>query len=338
MSVFETSSARAGSRDRFRAPAGPATPAGRGGPPYRIPVAPLTDFYDAGNPDGPFTDGDPDGPDGSGSGGGDDCRCGPEVTAWFKRQLPILKRYADQNRTAGLPDEVLRKMIAALKFENACLFIEDCCPRCAACERTVTLCGTCINVTELGNLAYGYMLSNDLALMLWGGLYAAVQAPPGEEQPRGFDQYPDIVAAIAGAALWHSWTFNQRKTFCESLRAPAGPQFRQGPPDLDDIFYRMNEYNAARKAQTIFGSQQDVLREWDVKHGAKFGGWQNFVRTALGRADRNGGLLAYLGRLTDDACGSCDEVVDPGDIVIRTDGTPTLNGRPLTEKCPRDQE
>ena len=79
MSTFQTSSPRAGSRGRFAATAGPATPAGRGGPPYRIPVAPLTDFYAAGNPDGPFAagPGDPDGPDGSGSGGsgggGEEC-------------------------------------------------------------------------------------------------------------------------------------------------------------------------------------------------------------------------------------------------------------------------
>ena len=325
--------ARTARAARFRAPAGPRhpPPAGRspdrraGGPPYRIPVAPLTAFYLSQPPDGP----DGSGSDGSGGGGGDDCRCGPDVTEWYKLQLPVIKKFAERNWAYGAyPNDKYKRLFANLKFENACLFNDDC-PRCDACGDTVTLCGTCIDVTELGNIAYGYAADKRLPLVLWGGFFAQIVTG------RGFDRYEDIVATIAGVAVGRRWDPGLPKLFCDSLKKPSGPQIQPGGrPNPAAIFDEMAQFN---DAYFVYSRGTNVLGDWDASQvGIKFGGWQRFVRKALKLADGDGGPLAFLGRSVDDGCRGCKTSVFPGNITIRADGMPLLNGRPLNTKCPRN--
>ena len=155
-------------------------PAAAAGPPYAIPVAPLTNFY-AQPPGGGGSGAGGSGAE-SGSGGGssgeDDCRCGPDVTYWFASQSKLLRRFVDDGShfvsglnflyPSGSPDAVLLNLVRKLKFENAGL-VTNRCPNCKSCTRTVTLCGACIDVTELGNLAYGYIVGRNFPLTLWGG-------------------------------------------------------------------------------------------------------------------------------------------------------------------------
>ena len=322
MSTYNTASAA--EPDVF-APFAP-TSAGGDGPPYRIPVRPLTNFYlSPPNPDGPGGDGpDPDGPDGSGSGSGENgCRCGPDVTEWFRRQLVIIKAWAENNfwTTAPIvPNEKLRHLMASLRFEKAGLKVDGCCPRCAACDDTVTLCGTCVDVTELGNIAYGYGVGRSMAMVLWGGFYAEVR-----RAGRGFDKLEDVTAAIAGA-LTRDKFLGTAGAMC--LRLKGRPTEYMTPPY--DEYLQMLEKMREINNRAWCGQKGDILADWDASPaGKKFGGWTNFLWKAFRTLDQQGGLLAFLGTLTDDDCGTCREVVDPGDLEIKPNGTPFLNGKAL---------
>ena len=187
--------------------------------------------------------------------------CGPDVTDWFSRQLGVIKAFATQH---SYTSDKFRTLARTMKFEDAGLEA-DCGPSGNVCANTVTICGKCINVTELGNIAYGYSLSNEsIDVMLFGGLFAEVTTG------RGFDSQSDVTAAIAGNLL------GSPNNICASLTSPPVPNiWGQGV-----IINSVSVLNDAYYAYSLlpFGPAPiDVLQEWDNQHGD----WDSFLTEAF---------------------------------------------------------
>ena len=130
-----------------------------------------------------------------------------DVTGWFQNQLGIIGRFRTQLRWRD--SSLLPRLYQPLthyssnsgvcsKFGKAKL-TAPACPT-SNCKESVTLCGTCIDVTELGNiaLAYGVPMStpnlakigfNPVGITLWGGFWIEVQ---GGGEVAGFDKGSDI--------------------------------------------------------------------------------------------------------------------------------------------------
>jgi RHS repeat-associated protein len=187
--------------------------------------------------------------------------CGPDVTDWFSRQLDTIKEFASAN---GYRSNAYSKMAKSMKFEKAMLK-NDCGPSGSACKNTVTLCGKCINVTELGNIAYGYSLSNEMMdTMIFGGLLAEVSG-------RGFDSQKDIVASIAGYSL------QSTNNICAALEFPKVPNV-WGQGVIINGVARANDAYGWYSSLPFYGPAWiNVLKEWNDKHGD----WEAFVTEAL---------------------------------------------------------
>ena len=280
---------------------------------YPIAVEPLTSFY-AAPPEGGSGPGGSS--DGSSSGGG--CKCGPDVTKWFVQQLKIIHAFAERHFNVYVyPDAALRTLVAKLRFENAGLKLKGC-PACKKCIRTVTLCGTCIDVTELGNIAYGYAVGRKCGMALMGGFYAEVK------NGRGFDKYEDVMATIMGVYLRTAWDGSQR-----GLRRvlAARPEKMYGGiliTHIDDIVSSTHGFGF----ELYVKGRVWYLDKWNLRH-RKFGDWEAYIRKAFDLLDRPGGLLDYLDGKSDAGCGACGKVVSPKRITIAPDGTPSVNGKPL---------
>ena len=149
----------------------------------------------------------------------DICCCGPNVTAWFARQLHrIRERVIDialssWTRYLGQSTGILepfpagesyvplsaryREFIKSLTFEASAGLVDlttDKCPS-PGCENTVTLCDRCIDRTELGNIAFGYAGADSLAVILCGGMYAQIT------HGRGFSSSLEVRSTVLGYLL-----------------------------------------------------------------------------------------------------------------------------------------
>lgn len=133
------------------------------------------------------------------------CYCGPDVTDWFSKQIFRIRQRSENlagQIGSGMLDAGFSRFWRNVKFEKAlapAFEPEACspCPSCDQCRLTVTLCDKCINVTELGNVAFGWSISNYLDITIWGGLFAQA-VDPGQ---RGINSDEDLIGIILGFRL-----------------------------------------------------------------------------------------------------------------------------------------
>ncbi len=204
--------------------------------------------------------------------------CGPDISQWFKWQLDRIRGWARTKRSPRDPE--LIQAVKTMKFEEAGIRgMDNCGPIGEECKDTVTLCGTCINVTELGNIAYGYAYQHHgMKMMLFGGLFAEVQG-------RGFDKLADVTAAIAGGYLGDidagghlgDRDGSNVQRMCAQLGQPNVPNIwgqghlLSGVERINDLAWAQSLLPGGRQAGT------DILAEWNKKHGD----WERFLTDAL---------------------------------------------------------
>ena len=117
--------------------------------------------------------------------------CGPDVTEWFIKQLDTIR--LDKRNDPTKPRSFLR-FHRSIKFEQA---LDPWLSKKGPCKNTVLLCNTCIHVTELGNIAYGYTIANNIHIAVWGAIYAQVKTK------RGLDKVKELYAYYLGQAFLH---------------------------------------------------------------------------------------------------------------------------------------
>ena len=233
-----------------------------------------------------------------------DPTCGPDVTEWFVQQLETVRQF-----TAALTpwDEDLRTMFVELKFERSNLGKPPSsvhCPSSVACAGTVTLCGTCIDVTELGNLAFGYAAADRLEFILWGGIYAEVKG-------RGFDTPVEVASALIG------YQFRQSGgDLCQVLSSPA-PHTAGFIPNR-----RIAQLNWVYERMT----GENILAAWMADHFDAAGDIGPLsaieflqVSAAMLTSQRGG----YLQIAETRGCASCSEVYDGQSVRISTEAVVT---------------
>jgi len=89
--------------------------------------------------------------------------CGPDVTAWFDKEVELLKDEIGEQQDAGNAKWLLKSVkVAGLgltaKYDPETTFALPGCPQSESCANTVTYASYCIHKSELGNLLAGYML------------------------------------------------------------------------------------------------------------------------------------------------------------------------------------
>jgi hypothetical protein len=221
------------------------------------------------------------------------------VTTWFQRQLDIIKEYSHQRWTAFIwydPFAIKQyyNFWKTLKFiENPVLLVTGGCP--VDCPNSVTLCGRCYNVTELGNLAYGYGASDIVGRMLWGGILAEVRG-------NGFDKDADLLAALVGTQL-------NTGDICERINSVA-PFSKFDAINLQIGFWIRDAKSMNRWAWIRYG---DIIQKWEDKTGLDFEKYvlDNFKKLKEKSLHETAGV----------DCEPCNLTVNPSDILISEDGT-----------------
>ena len=244
--------------------------------------------------------------------------CGPDVTAWFEKQLEIIGAFSKATSMVSvtswgpLPtgiviDPVFKQFWKTLNFIRAKLSTQRC-PT-PVCSKSVALCGTCIDVTELGNIAFGYgvpmsspalplALFNPVGIALWGGFWIQVQ--PGGTA--GFDKSSDFYGALAGVMLNGSGL----SSICNALQRP----FDQAFPGT--LFDRISEFNTFYWLKSF--TKTDVFAQWKKSTGMDP---KSFVINATSAA-RNTAPLALAAKK---GCSPCDQSVMPPDLQYNAQGT-----------------
>lgn len=153
----------------------------------------------------------------------EECVCGPDITQWLVDQMneninnPVIKTMREVTwpryvpvfnigwTTAALWDFAdLVKAGAPWDFKATQTFTSSNCPKGDSCERTVTLCGECVDYDVAGNIHYGFVGSA-------GGLRAWVLHRAASLVQTGLKDPPEDYAAIElGIKLWH----DSNKDFC----------------------------------------------------------------------------------------------------------------------------
>lgn len=90
------------------------------------------------------------------------CTCGPDVTDWFVKEINIHVRFIQRQRlhldryqpSWGVYSLIFAEYAKNLHYKRLSFRLGSC-PTCKKCQNTVTLCGKCIHVSELGNIMYG---------------------------------------------------------------------------------------------------------------------------------------------------------------------------------------
>ena len=218
-------------------------------------------------------------------------RCGPEVTDWFERQLGIIKEKSREYWSKPLPSKKYIPFWKSLKFVDAGLKTKDC-PT-AKCPDTVTLCGKCIHVSELGDLAFGYAASELAGRMLWAGFYVEV------EWLIGFDKEQDIAAALMGAWIG-------KKGLCKALEGGMG--------DADGIDLQFGFWlNDAESVNYWAGFKYgNIFEKWNVLHGEELGTWKEFVTSVYKKLKKG----SFFDIAEVKGCAKCDAEVTPPDIKV----------------------
>jgi hypothetical protein len=180
-----------------------------------------------------------------------------------------------------------------LKFQdNAALLKSKGCP--VDCLNSVTLCGKCYNVTELGNLAFGYGANDNVGRMIWGGIMAEVGG-------NGFDLDADILAALVGTQI-------DTNDICQSINSPA-PFKEFDAIDLQVGWWINDALSVNSWAWLRYGN---IIQKWEDKTGLDFRKYvlDNFRVLKKTSLHKSAGL----------DCDPCREAVNPGDLSIAGDG------------------
>ncbi|MFO1007746.1 MAG: RHS repeat-associated core domain-containing protein [Planctomycetaceae bacterium] len=214
--------------------------------------------------------------------------CGPEVSEYFQ---PVLDHIIQLRKSLPVGSVRHHNFWSTLKFENAGI------PKGSEgeCADTVTLCGVCISVTELGNLAFGAAavhgmvekggvvvnLERDaettIGTMLWGGFYANSSGGGS----RGFSSVAEVATALQGYGFW-SDSHGAKENFCDSLK--SAPNL----PPLSKILQRTRFANLQAQA----AGRGDALATWDASMiGKSLGGWERTVTRAYGEVAYGRSLL-----------------------------------------------
>ena len=151
------------------------------------------------------------------------CVCGPEVTRWLVDQMNanaqhhVIKTMREVVWPRYVPYFNLGWLLGALydfkelvragavwDFKASQKFKSSNCPKGDMCQRTVTICGECVDYDVPGNIHYGY-IGRAASLRAWFLHNRAAAAQAGGVDP------PDDVAAIdLGIELWEG----VNKNFC----------------------------------------------------------------------------------------------------------------------------
>jgi len=217
--------------------------------------------------------------------------CGPDVGAWFAMELCSLFTLL-KSKNFSLPSSEYENFWKNLKYENSGLLNDPRCPT-KPCENSVSLCSSCISVTELGNLAFGLggaiakipaklsaLLPRDFdpaSIVIWGGFWAQIY-----RENRGFDSKQDISAALGGIKLRRLLEKNgcplSRDQLCKVLK--ERPTFESS--DIEKVISgvaRLDQLDEFRQLwSSLFGGGSGgVLDPWSQKMGI---GWRIMIESA----------------------------------------------------------
>ncbi len=150
------------------------------------------------------------------------------------------------------------------------------------------------------------MSAKNGAVMLWGGFYANVSAPTGQN-PRGFDKIEEIQSALLG------YIFRQSKgKLCDVLTQPRSLD----PGAVEQLVKDLREFNSNRLLILV----GDVLKRWDATPAGKaLGDWERALRATLNRIQ----MKPPIDNMADPKakhCGPCKHKPNFGDISIGEDG------------------
>ena len=146
-------------------------------------------------------------------------RCGPDVTDWFVEEMNLHLKFFS-GYSAGFIVKIATFDRYAKRIAYKYLrFKVDNCPS-TSCADTVTLCDRCIQVSELGNIMFGFVGQHWLRrpkFVIAGGIAAGKKSATG-----GIDSIPDMAGTFAGLQLAHfleteKKTSLTRKELCAAI-------------------------------------------------------------------------------------------------------------------------
>lgn len=242
--------------------------------------------------------------------------CGPTVDQWFSAQLTTIKGIVSKYQ---LSSAIHKNFWKSLKFEKAGLTADTNCPT-YDCRSTVPLCGKCIDVTELGNLAFGFAggmgsdpyfgqwAYNNQYISLWGGFYVQTL-----KNGRGFNSLGEIASALIGYSLNSQWD-STPGGLCTILGRPL--TLKKNPIDwLKDLTDGIENTNNLFWLAT---GGTDALAAWNKQLSGKLGTWKSALKNAMKQLLTHSVLDANL---VDD----CEPCVEPPflpfSVTVAADGT-----------------
>jgi len=153
----------------------------------------------------------------------------PDITGWLvakmnaNRDHPAIKRYREAQWALVIPFfglgwtygflEDFRELVGRggpWDFKNTVSFESRHCPT-RDCQRTVTLCGLCVDYDVAGNIHYGWV-GRAADLRRWFLLWRAAKAQKG-----GVDPDHDVVAIKIGMDMWDT----KNRSLCHHVRKHA---------------------------------------------------------------------------------------------------------------------
>ena len=253
--------------------------------------------------------------------------CGPDVTSWFKRLLTSMKTQI-ANRLPWYPfpgtSTPYQTFWENLKFEDVLtdsIISLEWCP-CGGCKGSIMLCGKCVDRSELGNIAAGFLGKEFHGAPISPGmtehppylaLYGALRIAGGGD--RGINSIEDMLGFMVGLQL------NSGSDICA-----ATDQGRR--LSAIDIVRQLREHNSS----LLIGGGLD---KWNQNVGARMTPpktWEQFIFEAFDRVNRNtidnpSGLGAERAH-----CVPCGVTIDGLGLTIAADGSPVWTGtfKPVT--------
>ena len=127
--------------------------------------------------------------------------CGPDITDWFVEEVNIHMALFQRYTAGALFKLVIFARYAKRLAYKYLRFRSPQCP-CQNCLDTVTLCGVCVHVSDIGNIMFGAMGKIWLGtepLIIACGAAAARRSSTG-----GIDSVADMASSVAGLQLGRS--------------------------------------------------------------------------------------------------------------------------------------
>jgi hypothetical protein len=183
--------------------------------------------------------------------------CGPDVTDWFIEEMRVHLNFSKQMFSKygptnifnfGTNDRATNKSLAFMTYASTLLYkkmpFRGCfCPQ--DCKQSVTLCGKCIDNSELGNLAYGATGG------IWGFEYltlfnAAFLAAYGNALRHPWDR----AGALAGFKI-STQLFRNPERLCELLTQTKNWDDIQQPSVVKCTICKLEKYQGKHSAPGI---------------------------------------------------------------------------------------